>query len=323
MIKKTNTMTPGRIIAITAFLLFILILSACSYNKRIEALNQETDINKKNIERLDQSSTAIEARIMELDSRMNTLTKETETNRGAMIKIGTEFKVLQDQALELNRVLVEIDSLNARILSLNNRVNSQKDMLDFNTERVTTVYDEVLDNSIRVVALQKEIKTLFEKGEPGKQKTPVPQAMLPLLEEKKPMVHTPPPVSSTPITNINQTYEQAMRLLDSYKYYQSIALFDQILNEFPNHDLAVNALYWKAEGYYSAGELVTAIVHFQEVVSKYSGTEKAADALTKIGMSYIKLGDPTRAKVVLDQIRKLYPAYVRQHIADGLLRQIK
>lgn len=320
---------------------------SCTNNRKVARLEKELELVKQQQLELTRRQDGIEGLYSEIGSSIALVTKELETNRTALIKIGTEFQALQRQGIELDQILSEIDSLGNMYISLSRESKEQKDLLDFNSDRVTTMYDEVLDNSIRVVSLQKEIKTLFEKSQSTKTPIQIPQTIEPLLDETKkvpiavPIVTPTTPVSVTsiatqadsisknesspaiPVSDVPSVYSQAKSLLDNWKYEASVKLFNQIIEHHPDHELAVNARYWKAEAYYSANDYITAMVYFQDVINQHSDSEKAADSYTKIGMCYMKLNDYPKARSVLNQIRSLYPGYIRQTVVDNLLQRLR
>ncbi|MBU1076420.1 MAG: tetratricopeptide repeat protein [Spirochaetes bacterium] len=86
---------------------------------------------------------------------------------------------------------------------------------------------------------------------------------------------------------LDNCYFYAKKLATEKDYKQSNKLFDKIISLFPDHKLAENALYWKAENYYDQKQYKNAIYAYQDV-TKNSFTHKDDAALFKLGMCYFE-----------------------------------
>ncbi|MEE9543829.1 MAG: tol-pal system protein YbgF [Thermodesulfobacteriota bacterium] len=84
-------------------------------------------------------------------------------------------------------------------------------------------------------------------------------------------------------------------------------IFASLLEQYPKHSLADNALYWSGETYFSAKEYQKAIKKFTEVVKLYPKENKTPDALLKAGFSFVELEKPENAKKILERLIALYP----------------
>jgi len=75
---------------------------------------------------------------------------------------------------------------------------------------------------------------------------------------------------------------EARKLLQEYKYPESIAAFQQIIDEYPNSDWAANSIYAIAIACVSSEnahkDYGQALMRFDEFLQKYPQHEKAADA---------------------------------------------
>jgi outer membrane protein assembly factor BamD (BamD/ComL family) len=74
----------------------------------------------------------------------------------------------------------------------------------------------------------------------------------------------------------------AKKLLQEHNYPESIAAFQQIVDEYPNSDWAANSIYAIALAYVSAEnthkDYAQALIRFDEFLYKYPQHERAADA---------------------------------------------
>ena len=71
--------------------------------------------------------------------------------------------------------------------------------------------------------------------------------------------------------------------------------FQSFLRTYPGHALEPNAVYWLAETYYMEERYPESILTFKEVVDRFPAHAKAADALLKIVYAYQRLGDHENA----------------------------
>jgi tol-pal system protein YbgF len=83
--------------------------------------------------------------------------------------------------------------------------------------------------------------------------------------------------------------------------------FSTFLQLHQGHRLEPNARYWLAETYYDEQRFPEAILAFKEVVNRFPAHAKAADALLKIGYSYRALGDEVNARFHLRLLLADYP----------------
>ena len=77
-------------------------------------------------------------------------------------------------------------------------------------------------------------------------------------------------------------YAEAKTLLKDHKYPESLTAFQKVIEEYPNSDLAANALYGVATVLVSGDnphrDYAQALIHFDEFLHKYPQHERAADA---------------------------------------------
>lgn len=113
---------------------------------------------------------------------------------------------------------------------------------------------------------------------------------------------------ATPLNDATHPrYRQAMDAFRKGDYQSAVPLFEAFVDDFPESDLADNALYWTGECKYSNKEFSEAIQKFQQVVEEYPSGSKVPDALLKIGFSFISLGDRESAVAYLKKVVAQYP----------------
>jgi len=154
---------------------------------------------------------------------------------------------------------------------------------------------------------------------PSAPRTPQPaprQVLSPAVEKK------PPPVSGKD-ENADQLYKKALSVYQNGNYGEAATLFSSITENYPDHNLAVNALYWSGECFYAQKNHKGAIRAFKRVLEKYPGGSKVPDSLLKIGYSYLALGDKTNAQSFLKKVVKQYPFTPAGSKAGEMLKRIK
>ncbi len=107
--------------------------------------------------------------------------------------------------------------------------------------------------------------------------------------------------------NAKHEYEAALSLVNARQYDAALEALAAFLVKYPDHPYADNALFWRGECYYAKGDYLHAAEQFEGVFTRFPAGNKAPDALLKLGMSRMKLGDPGKAKEVFDRLAQSYP----------------
>lgn len=85
------------------------------------------------------------------------------------------------------------------------------------------------------------------------------------------------------------------------------AQMESFLKGHPEHELAVNAMYWIGEAYYGEQKYESAILQFQDVIQRHGDHPKAAAALLKQGLAFHALGDLQNARTILQKVLDTHP----------------
>jgi tol-pal system protein YbgF len=107
--------------------------------------------------------------------------------------------------------------------------------------------------------------------------------------------------------NAKRDYEAALSLVNARQYDAALDALAAFLVKYPDHPYADNALFWRGECYYAKGDYLHAAEQFEGVFTRFPAGNKAPDALLKLGMSRMKLGDPVKAKEYFDRLAQTYP----------------
>lgn len=102
-------------------------------------------------------------------------------------------------------------------------------------------------------------------------------------------------------------YDAALALVGGKQYDRALESLAAFLVKYPDHPYADNALFWRGECFYARGDFLRAAEQFEGVVARFPAGNKAPDALLKLGLSQVKLGNPAKAKEAFDRLAQTYP----------------
>lgn len=117
-------------------------------------------------------------------------------------------------------------------------------------------------------------------------------------------------------------YERAKQALDAGELKEARAQFDKLLQRYPDHDMADNALYWLGESWYAEARYLQAAQLFIRVAKEYPRGNKVPDALFKLGRCYEKLGDRSGALETWRQLQRSFPSTPAGKLAAQELRRL-
>lgn len=126
-----------------------------------------------------------------------------------------------------------------------------------------------------------------------------------LLRGKKPASDSEDVSSVSPEARI--IYESAYLNYVKGNYNEAINGFRSYLKVAPDSPLSDNAMYWIGECYYSLGKRQDAVDTFNELLNKYTQSNKRSTALFKIGIIYEEAKDTKTAKAYFERVLKEYP----------------
>jgi len=117
---------------------------------------------------------------------------------------------------------------------------------------------------------------------------------------------------SETIKKAEQHFEKAIELRKAANYDAAITEYEKVISLSPDSEIAQNALYWKGQSHFKAGQLDAALAAFQEILDEYptskivsstkqmiESVEQAKDA--SLFLKAIKKGDIERIKKLISQ----------------------
>jgi tol-pal system protein YbgF len=114
-------------------------------------------------------------------------------------------------------------------------------------------------------------------------------------------------------------YDRSYAALSEGRRNDAEAGFTRYLETFPSSDLSDNATFWLGECRRQAGDLVTALARFREVVERYPSGNKVPDALWKVGQVLAAQGRTGEARAIWLELGRRFPATAA---AENAARQL-
>ncbi len=136
-------------------------------------------------------------------------------------------------------------------------------------------------------------------------------------------VEAPGPKPTPTLEDPEDMYFRGYSLLKDMEKDQAAEVFKKFLQIYPKHKLADHARYWVGEIYYSKGDWERAILEFDRVIKEYPKGDKVPAATLKEGFSFLKLGAPKEARVLLQRVIDKYPESPEAEIAKTRLDEIE
>lgn len=101
-------------------------------------------------------------------------------------------------------------------------------------------------------------------------------------------------------------YRNAYDLLESDRFDESIAAFEDFLGTFPISPYADNALYWQGEAMYAKRSFEDAIVNFNVLIESFRDSPKVPDAKLKIAFALYEQSRFKDARIMLESVTSDY-----------------
>lgn len=222
-----------------------------------------------------------------------------------------QVKENSDQALKLaQEIKLDVEALSSKITDNDNRLSTLSD----DVSSVSAAKIEEIENRMGLVIeaikdLQVQVKTLETMS----------------LRVKTPQSQPDPtfsPASASIASPETDIYNTGLRAFNSRNYQEAVKIFSDVLTKYPSGSYADNAHFWIGECYFSLGDFASAIKSYERVAS-FKETSKGDDALYKIGVTYLKMGQQALAKQELEKMLTRYPGSEYAERAKKALSEIR
>ena len=268
----------------------------------------------------EQSLTQIQSQISVLSNEMREAFKQTEDERIASYeKMVEDIRLLQknqantsatnDQLLTaLNAIEAKLDEYNARMIKLNERLDSTETAL---TERITSLSEQVNDMGR---------ETTITPGQPVQQPPSPSGPSVPSVPSLPSAPETPQDTTQESVdSEESQFYHSVYTAYVNGDFERAIGGFQKFLDTYPQSELADIAQFWIAESFFSLGEYETANQEYDRMLEKYPRSDKVPAALFGKADAYLKLDRQIEAISHLRYIVNQFPnSPIAQKAAERL-----
>ncbi len=194
------------------------------------------------------------------------------------------------QQRQIAELMAGLDNLRVEFQSINGRIDDLGRDNQALTDELQLIKD---DMGLQVNSLSNRVVELEQKS------------------SSQPAIVSPPEQikgEKEPVVTAEQLYQNALDLIrNQKKFAEGQALLETFSKKYPDHDLYVNALYWIGEAYYGEKKYESAILQFQDVISKYPSNAKAPAAMLKQALAFNALGDGENARTTMQKLLEEYP----------------
>jgi len=116
-----------------------------------------------------------------------------------------------------------------------------------------------------------------------------------------------------------EVFDAAMADFTRGSYTLARQGFQEVIDRFPNTDLALQSEYWVAETYYNQESYGEAYRRFDRVLAASPSSESGRKSMLKMGYCLLELDDRTRARGVLERLVREHPDSEEALIAESRL----
>ena len=120
-----------------------------------------------------------------------------------------------------------------------------------------------------------------------------------------------------------EAYDKAFASLQAGRYPQAMSDFSAFVSSYPTSDYLANAYYWLAEASYVSRDFSRALDEFNQVLQKFPRHAKAKDALLKIGFIRYENKQWQQARASLQRVTTDYPNTTVANLAAKRLERMR
>jgi len=278
--------------AILLSVILIAFLMGCATSRDLRAVKYSLDSKNLALEK-DLSNLREESSTLRKDS--DQIEKINQTLRKNQADVGADFV---DLRASVQRLRGDIEKLKMELATLQS---------DLKGEEATGVRQKFDDISFRINYIENFLG-VGKKTEPGKVSKKSERKKTASLKGK---------------LDKEKAYAEAYKTFREGDYKGAREKFRKFVKIFPATEYSDNAQFWIGECYYFEKNYEKAILEYENVIKNYPKGNKIPNAFLKQALSFMKLGDKSSAKLLLQRVIKEYPNTSPARIARGKLTTIK
>lgn len=156
------------------------------------------------------------------------------------------------------------------------------------------------------------------------ERIPWQKPSLPVSTVIRPLPSSKPAIAErTPAEIETAAFNQAFDKLKAARYMESIRLFQQFINAYPESEKVVDSHYWIGEACYLAKDYEGALEKFAHIIIYYADNEFSTRATLKSGYTYYKMQNWPKAQTFLQRVASNHPNTSYANRAKNLLKRMK
>ncbi len=231
--------------------------------------------------------------------------------------IQTQLQDIQLQVLQLQKQSPSKSELTALEAGVDEKIQALlRAQADVQTDvkalssQIEQLEDKLEDTNFRLAQLSQQIAATNQEL----------QAVRSATEAVR--VRTPAPPAVTNPTDPQALYDTAYNDYLQGNFDLAILGFHQYAETYRSTELADNAIYWIGECYYRQSKFQQAIEKFDEVLARFERSDRTPSALLKKGYAYFELGQRAQGVVHLQNVIREYAGTDEAHLASQRLQEM-
>ena len=284
MTKRLKGVIPYCLRSILCALCSMFIFAACATPEDVGKVQWEMNELKADVKDIKQRSQALERQKPGQDEQLNKRLSGLENEQKAT------SNAVSDLLIKVQSLTTELKVLTGRFEE--SRYFSEKSSKEL-VEGKDTLIAKVKELEVTVNNLNKKLADL--------ETTKVP------AEKQK------------PAEEVKDFYMEAYKAYKANDFEGAREKFKTILKNYPESEYSDNSRFWIAESYYKEKNYEDAILAYEELIKKNSGSDKIPGAMLKQGLAFYELNDKKTGKIVLEKLIEKFPDSEEAQVAKQKL----
>ena len=322
------------------------------FEKRAEATDRNiAQVNEKVREvgtklsaQMDQHAAVLarlEEAIKQVDVQTGPLSAEVKRFQGVLAEFDKVLRALNDKATDVDRRVtdlsnrtgvkvgalatqqgdqaVKLEALAKRLEADNQATSARLDALD---KTLTAAVASVNDTARGIGQLKRVLEESVGKQSGGVEGPEAIASAAPGTAAKEPP-ESVARATPAPVLSDKAAYDSAHRQYTEGHYDVALTSFRSFLIQYPDSPLTPNAHFWIAECYVQGRDYARGLEEYEHVVKNYPKSAKAAPALYRKAMAFLKLNNKEAAKSALRKLIADYPKSEDSQRAKAKLASLK
>ncbi len=237
-------------------------------------------------------------------------TTEVESIQATLQDIQLQVLQLQKQGSSKSEIADLEISINEQIQALVRAQADVKTDLKGLSSQIEQLADKLEDTNFRLAQLSQQIAATNQELQAVRNAT------------EKARARTPAPPAVINPTDPQALYDTAYNDYLQGNFDLAILAFQRYAETYRSTELADNAIYWIGECFYRQSKFQKAIEQFDEVLTRFERSDRIPSALLKKGYAYFELGQRAQGVVHLQNVIREYAGTDEAHLASQRLQEM-